>query len=285
MKSLKIENKRKSIRLINANSSIFAKIIQMGVYTTEIASDKIASDNPIHQRLLKAYYLAEEHIKGDLLEIGCGEGRGIELLKNKCDSYTAIDKIQSIIDDLSAKYPDITFIQDNIPPFSKIEDNSFDVIISFQVIEHIKNDKLFLEEIHRVLKPGGIALLTTPNIKLTLTRNPWHIREYTAQQLTDLASSIFKKVTMKGVGGNEKVMEYHEKNRKSVRKITRFDILNLQYNLPAPLLRVPYDILNRLNRNKLKTSNDSLVNEIHHTDYLLVDDADKALDLFLMVEK
>lgn len=257
----------------------------MGVYTTEIASDKIVSDNPIHQRLLKAYYLAEEHVFGDLLEIGCGEGRGIELLKDKCTSYTAIDKIQAVIDDLSAKYADIKFIQDNIPPFNKVEDNAYDVIISFQVIEHIKKDRQFLEEIKRVLKSGGKALLTTPNIKLSLTRNPWHIREYTAEQLTQLASEIFDNVSMKGITGNEKVMEYHEKNRKSVRKITRFDILNLQYNLPAPLLRIPYDILNRLNRNKLKESNDSLVNEIHHTDYLLTDDADKALDLFLLVEK
>ena len=47
----------------------------MALYTTEIASDKITSDNPIHQRLLKAYYIAKEYVKGDLLEIGCGEGK------------------------------------------------------------------------------------------------------------------------------------------------------------------------------------------------------------------
>jgi ubiquinone/menaquinone biosynthesis C-methylase UbiE len=257
----------------------------MSVYTTEIASDKIASDNPIHQRLLKAYYLAEEYIKGDLLEIGCGEGRGIKLLKDKCDSYTAIDKIKPVLDTLSEKYPDVTFIHDNIPPLNKIEDDSFDVIISFQVIEHIKNDRLFLEEIKRVLKPGGKALLTTPNIKKTLSRNPWHIREYTSDQLTQLASEIFDNVEMKGVSGNDKVMEYYEKNRKSVQNITRFDILNLQYRLPAPLLRIPYDILNRLNRNKLKSGNDDLVNQIHHTDYLLTENANEALDLFLIVTK
>jgi ubiquinone/menaquinone biosynthesis C-methylase UbiE len=257
----------------------------MSVYTTEIASDKIASDNPIHQRLLKAYYLAEEYIQGDLLEIGCGEGRGIDLLKDKCKSYTAIDKIKPVLDTLGEKYKDVKFIHDNIPPLNKVADNSYDVIISFQVIEHIKNDKLFLEEIKRVLKPGGKALLTTPNIKMTLTRNPWHIREYTAEQLTQLASTIFDKVEMKGVAGNGKVMEYYENNKKSVRKIMRFDILNLQYNLPAPLLRIPYDILNRINRNKLKTSNDDLVNQIHHSDYLLSDKADEALDLFLIVTK
>ncbi len=257
----------------------------MGVYTTEIASDKIASDNPIHQRLLKAYYLAEDYIQGDLLEIGCGEGRGIGLLKDKTTSYTAIDKIQQVIDSLSNEYTDVKFIQDNIPPFNKIEDNSFDVIISFQVIEHIKKDRLFLEEIKRVLKPGGKALLTTPNIKLTLTRNPWHIREYTAEQLDSLASDIFDNVKTLGITGNDKVKEYYEKNKKSVQKITRFDILNLQYNLPASLLRIPYDILNRLNRNRLKTSNDALVNDIHHEDYLLTENADQALDLFLIATK
>jgi hypothetical protein len=55
--------------------------------------------------------------------------------------------------------------------------------------------------------------------------------------------------------------------------------------LPAPLLRIPYDILNRINRNKLNNSNAGLVNEISQEDYLLTDDADAALDLFLVVTK
>lgn len=257
----------------------------MGVYTTEIASDKIASDNPIHQRLLKAYYLAEDFVGGDLLEIGCGEGRGIAMLKDKVASFTAIDKIEQVIESLSEQFPDVKFIQDNIPPLKKVEDNTYDVIITFQVIEHIKNDKLFLEEIHRVLKPGGKALITTPNIKKTLTRNPWHIREYTAQELKALAGQIFNKVDMKGITGSDLVWQYYEKNKRSVEKITRFDIFNLQYRLPANILRIPYDILNRLNRNKLQTTNDDLVSKITHEDYLLTDDANEALDLFCIVEK
>ena len=257
----------------------------MAVYTTEIASDKIASDNPIHQRLLKAYYVAEDYVQGDLLEIGCGEGRGIDLLKDKVTSYTAVDKIGEVIEQLQAKHPDVTFYQDNIPPLGKLKDNSFDTVISFQVIEHIKNDKLFLQEIRRVLKPGGRALISTPNIKKTLTRNPWHIREYTADELTRLAGDVFDQVEMKGIGGNEKVMNYYEANKKSVEKITRFDIFNLQYRLPAPLLRIPYDILNRFNRNKLKSGNDQLVMDIHHSDYLFTDQGSEALDLYLVVTK
>ena len=257
----------------------------MATYTTEIASDQLVSDNPIHQRLLQAYYLAMPYVSGSLLELGCGEGRGVALLSPLVEHYTALDKIQEVIDKLKPKFPEVTFEQAVFPPFSNLSDNTFDSIVSFQVIEHVKEDAEFLAEIHRVLKPGGTAVLTTPNIKKTLTRNPWHVREYTAQQLTDLAKKYFSEVEMKGVAGNEKVMEYYAQNKKSVERITRFDILNLQYRLPAPILRIPYDILNRMNRNKLNKGNTGLVAEINHDDYFLSENADEALDLFLVVKK
>jgi 2-polyprenyl-3-methyl-5-hydroxy-6-metoxy-1,4-benzoquinol methylase len=219
------------------------------------------------------------------LEIGCGEGRGLDLLAPDSDEYTALDKIQEIIDQLQVSYPKIKFIQGNIPPMSMLESDTYDVVISFQVIEHINDDNSYLQEIHRVLKPGGKAIITTPNIKKTLSRNPWHIREYTAEQLTNLAKSIFQTVTMKGITGNKKVMEYHEMNRKSVNKIMRFDIFNLQYNLPAWMLKTPYDLLNRRNRNNLQDGNDSLVQQIHHDDYFLNENGDESLDLFCVMEK
>ncbi len=257
----------------------------MAKYKTEITSDSIPSDNPIHQRLLKAYYAAKDYVQGDLLEIGCGDGRGIELLSPLTKRYVALDKIQEAIATLSKKYPKVEFVQAVIPPIRHIEDDTFDTVVSFQVIEHIENDKLYLEEIYRVLKPGGKAIITTPNIKQTLSRNPWHIREYTADGLEKLAKTIFTKVEMKGIAGNEKVMEYHENNRKSVNKIMRFDVLNLQYHLPAALLKIPYEFLNRRNRNKLKTADNSLVMDINHTDYSLADKSDENLDLFCILEK
>ena len=257
----------------------------MATYTTEIASDKLVSDNPIHQRLLKAYYLAMPYVKGDLLELGCGEGRGVELLSPLAESYLALDKIQEVIDSLKKQYPSVDFRQAVFPPFQGLADNSFDSIVSFQVIEHVKQDGDFLKEIHRVLRPGGVAVLTTPNIVKTLSRNPWHIREYTAPELTSLAAQYFDQVEMKGVGGNDKVWAYYEENKRSVEKITRFDIFNLQYRLPAALLRIPYDILNRMNRNKLNDANQSLVSDIQHEDYLLTEKAEEALDLFLILRK
>lgn len=255
------------------------------IYSTEITSETISSDNPIHQRLLKAYVIAKDMVNGNLLEVGCGEGRGIDLVMTQVESYSAIDKIKTAVDRLQEKYPKARFIAGNIPPLSAFADNSFDVVISFQVIEHIRNDGLFLKEIHRVLKTGGLALITTPNRKMSLSRNPWHIREYLADELSNLCKKYFSSVEMRGITGNDKVMQYYAMNKKSVERITRYDILKLQYRLPAALLRVPYELLNRLNRNKLQGNDDELVKSITHEDYLLSDDPDNALDLFAVLRK
>lgn len=255
------------------------------VYTTEITSEQISSDNPIHQRLFKAYVIAGDYVYGDVLEVGCGEGRGIGLLLQSATSFTAVDKLEDVISNLRLKYPTARFLSMNIPPLGELRDNEYDSVVSFQVIEHIRDDLLFLKEIHRVLKPGGMALITTPNRSMSLSRNPWHIREYLPHQLQSLAASIFSRVELKGITGNDKVMRYYEKNKQFVKRITQFDILNLQYRLPSSLLKIPYEILNRWNRNKLQSNDDRLVTNIHHEDYLLVEDPTNALDLFLVVTK
>jgi SAM-dependent methyltransferase len=255
------------------------------IYTTEITSEEIPSDNPIHQRLYKAYVVAKNYVTGDVLEVGCGEGRGLELLIPLSSTFTAVDKIESVVQELGKKYPGVTFRSMNIPPLEGLPDNAFDTVVSFQVIEHIQNDSLFLKEIHRVLRPGGTALITTPNRRMSLTRNPWHIREYLPGELEELAARIFPEVRMKGISGNAKVMAYYEQNKKAVERLTRLDIFNLQYRLPASLLRIPYELLNRWNRNKLQQGNNSLVSDIRHDDYIVVDDMQEALDLLLIVRK
>ena len=255
------------------------------IYTTEITSEEITSDNPIHQRLFKAYVVAQDFVMGDVLEVGCGEGRGIDLLTPRARSFTAVDKIKPVIDALQKKHPLARMISMNIPPLTGLADNAYDLVVSFQVIEHIQDDALFLQEINRVLKPGGTALLTTPNRRLSLTRNPWHIREYLPEELGQLARKFFFRTEVKGITGNDKVMTYYEENKRSVQRFTRWDILDLQHKLPASVLRIPYEILNRWNRNKLQSSGNELVRSIRHEDYLVTDNPSLALDLLLIVKK
>jgi SAM-dependent methyltransferase len=256
----------------------------MALFKTEVTSEDLVSDNPIHQRLLKPYIWVEDKIGAHVAEIGCGDGRGVEMLAPKTKRYLALDKNTAEIKKRVGQMPHLDMVEANIPPLP-LPDNSFNTVISFQVIEHILDDTLFLEEIYRILKPGGTAYFTTPNRLLSLSRNPWHIREYTADELLNLGKAVFDEAEMKGITGNEKVMQYYADNKASVEKITRWDFLNLQHRLPADLLKVPYEVMNRLNRTLLKKGNSGLVTGITHEDYLVVDDAENALDLFLIAKK
>lgn len=260
-------------------------IFIMAIYSTEIASQSIPSDNPIHQRLLYPYTWAAEIVSDKVLEVGCGEGRGIARLLPRVREYTAIDRNKEAIARLQKQFPQGKYICDSLPPLRHFADHTFNFVVSFQVIEHIKNDILFLSEISRVLKPGGLALLTTPNRPMSLSRNPWHEREYVAEELVQKAQPFFSHLTIKGITGSKAVLTYYEKNKKSVEKIMKWDVLNLQYRLPRRLLRLPYEILNRLNRNKLKDSDDALVRSITSADFHLSEDPHQGIDLFLMARK
>lgn len=257
----------------------------MDFQTTEVTSTDIAYEKPIHNRLFFGYKSAQNIVSGNTLEVGCGVGRGVEVLLGNADKYTAIDKNKSLTDSLKAKYPSANFLNLNIPPFEGIEDNTFDTVVTFHVIEHIPNDKKFVEEIYRVLKPGGTALISTPNKAKSFARNPWHIREYTKESLTKLVGGLFSEVNMQGIAGNEKVQAYMDQNKKNVDKIMRFDIFNLQWVLPAVFLQKPYEILNKRNRVKLLEAKDSLASQIEVTDYYLTDDMDKNWDLFAVLKK
>ncbi len=257
----------------------------MAVYTSEITSSSEVSDNPIHHRLYFGYHMAKDYVSGEMLELGCGTGRGLEVLLKATDKYTAIDKNDDLIAQHSKQYPEATFISEMMPPFSKIPDSSIDWVVTLHVIEHIEDHKKFAEEIFRVLKPGGKAIISTPNKNLRLARNPWHVREYTPTERETLFKPKFINIQKKGIAGNEKVMQYYEENKKSVRKIMKWDIFNLQYAIPATWLQGPYDRMNRKNRLKLMDNPDTLSNQITYDDYYITDDAEKALDLFFVIEK
>lgn len=240
-----------------------------------------ASDNFVFQRSVLAYHYAAEIISGDVLEIGTGTGYGVEILAPKCKRFITVDKF------LDPSVPQVENVEQHqmvVPPIG-FESGSFDFVVSFQVIEHIKDDTQFVREVARVLRPGGKFIVSTPNAPMSLTRNPWHIREYTAEELQNLLSISFSTITPAGVVGNQKIMEYYEKNRQGVERITRFDILDLQHRLPRQLLQIPYDILNRINRRRLLKKNTELTTSIEMSDYSVSSATDQSFDLLFVAEK
>jgi SAM-dependent methyltransferase len=251
--------------------------------TAERLFHKDLANNFVFQRSLLAYVEAAKIVHGDILELGTGQGYGIEHIAPRASRFVTLDKFKPDEDTIS--HENVEFRQMTFPPLAGIDSDRFDFVISFQVIEHIVNDKLYVDEIHRVLKPGGRFILTTPNKLMSLTRNPWHIREYTVDELRKLLLRNFDSVDAQGVFGNDKITDYYLKNKESVRKITRFDFLNLQYRLPRQLLQVPYDLLNKLNRSKLLKENQSLVSDIEMDDYHIARADDACYDLFYIAQK
>lgn len=238
------------------------------------------SDNFVFQRSLLAYHEAAKRIRGRVLEIGTGSGYGVEVIAPHAEEFVTLDKFRCEVE----LPPHVKQLTATVPPLP-FANEEFDCVISFQVIEHIKKDDVLIREIARVLKPGGVMILSTPNRLMSLTRNPWHIREYSAEEFYRLMAPHFAQVEQLGVEGNEQVMAYYEKNREGVRRITRFDPLKLQYRLPRWMLQIPYDILNRLNRRRLLNENSALTSSIRMEDYRLCEVHDRCFDLFYIAHK
>lgn len=250
------------------------------VITAERVSRDV-SDNFVFQRSILAYHEAAMRVAGRVLEIGTGSGYGVELIAPHTTYFTTLDKHRAE----GLTFPaNVEFIEAKVPPLP-FADETFDCVITFQVVEHIRRDGEFIREISRVLKPGGHLLITTPNRTMSLTRNPWHVREYDQSEFSALLSPHFAKVEELGIEGNEQVMAYYEKNREGVQRITRFDPLRLQYRLPRWLLQIPYDLLNRLNRRRLLKENDELTRSIRMEDYRLTSAHNRCFDWFFVAEK
>ena len=118
--------------------------------------------------------LTKEQKFGHVLNLGTGEGDYDRMIASHCDQLTAVDINQRDIDHakiLNQDVPNLTYgIEDAL--HLSFADNSFDLIVSVEVIEHVGRPERMLEEIARVLKPNGMALLTFPHLKFPFTYDP-----------------------------------------------------------------------------------------------------------------
>ena len=94
-------------------------------------------NNYVYQRCLKAYYEAKNIVKGNVLEIGTGEGYGVKYIAPLVDKLTTIDQFESNVD--FSQFNNVEFVKMTVPTLN-FEDETFDTVCSFQVIEHINDD-------------------------------------------------------------------------------------------------------------------------------------------------
>jgi SAM-dependent methyltransferase len=163
------------------------------------------------------YNNAIKYISGkEVLDLGCGTGYGTALVADKCASICGVDISDEAIAYATNKYsaPHLFYrtirkVEDAPLPFG---DKSFDVVLSFQVIEHIADPTTYLEEIGRVLRPGGVFIVATPdrNTRLLPLQRPWnkfHVHEYSGQELVGLVSRYFGEVKLVNMSGTRSVLD------------------------------------------------------------------------------
>jgi len=191
---------------------------------------------------LFAYQLAADRLPhgSRLLEVGSGEGYGTFHLagSGKFREITGLDVDRDSILRASSKYrsDNLTFqhYSGGTLPFG---DNSFDAAVSFQVVEHIRDDRNYIDEVSRVLKQGGMFLVTTPNRtnRLKPGQKPWnrfHVREYDAESLGDLLSQGFGNVKIMGIRGTDEIQQIEALRIRDVVRLYSLDPLNLRKMVP-----------------------------------------------------
>lgn len=150
------------------------------------------------------YHAAAPLCKGCLvLDAACGDGYGAAILAASAAQVWGIDNNPRTAAEASEKYkmPNLTFLCGDAEemPF---ENGSFDRVVSFETIEHLRDQKKFLSEVRRVLKSDGILILSSPNKSSFRARNKqenaYHINELEPEELTKMVEEHFPNIALYG---------------------------------------------------------------------------------------
>lgn len=203
------------------------------------------------------YAFAQSYVTGKrVLDYGTGSGWGADRIAETAQNITGVDVAEDAIAHANAHYrrDNLAFqlVDPNAPlPFA---DGSFDVVMSFQVIEHVHDVDFYLSEIRRVLASGGIVLMATPDRSTRLLPwqrpwNRWHVREYSARALRQTLSRYFADTRLLRMSGPRSLIDVELKRCRTVRWVT----------LPLTLPFVPdrvrvagLTLLHRLRGNRLR---------------------------------
>lgn len=151
------------------------------------------------ERHVVAYEFALEDLEAGaiVLDAGCGEGYGLPMLAEAgAGRVIGVDLEPTVVDHVAATYAVDPRIEAHCAELMALPlgDDEVDLVVSFQVIEHLHDIDGYLASLRRVTRPGGRVLIATPN-RLTFTPgsdtpvNPFHTREFTASELTDQLES------------------------------------------------------------------------------------------------
>ncbi|UNZ53652.1 glycosyltransferase [Agrobacterium tumefaciens] len=158
----------------------------------------------IYLEHMHRYHLAKNFVANkDVLDIASGEGFGSALLAQKARSVVGVDISDEAVLHAQEKYKagNISFKTGSCEAIP-LPSASVDVVVSFETLEHIDAHELFLQEVKRVLRPGGVLVISTPEkdayTVATGLVNPFHVKELFKHEFDELLSHHFAHVSMHG---------------------------------------------------------------------------------------
>ena len=102
--------------------------------------------------------LADRCTGRNVLEAGCGEGYGADLIAGEARRVIGLDYDESAVAHVRARYPRVEMRHGNLAALP-LPDGDVDVVVNFQVIEHLWDQGQFVAECRRVLRPSGVLLM------------------------------------------------------------------------------------------------------------------------------
>jgi 2-polyprenyl-3-methyl-5-hydroxy-6-metoxy-1,4-benzoquinol methylase len=174
----------------------------------------------------KRYEFALPHCEGkDVLDAACGVGYGTAVLAERAQRAVGIDRDPAAIAYARSRYgsANIEFAVQDLDVLD-LPDESFDVVCSFETIEHLDEPKRFLAHARRVLRPGGLFFASTPQVDVTTEApdNPFHRIELARADFEQLLALFFTDVDVYG--------QYRLQTRRH-RAMQKLDVLGLRKRL------------------------------------------------------
>lgn len=158
----------------------------------------------IENEHLARYRFAMGFVEGKLVaDIACGSGYGTQMLASSgALSVHGMDLSEEAVAFCRHRYNAInaTYTAADAQKLTSVKDSQFDIVVSFETIEHMPDVEAYLDEMVRILHPGGVFLVSTPDRRISSVmyrflgrpQNKYHVREYAQRDLLDLLSTRFE---------------------------------------------------------------------------------------------
>jgi SAM-dependent methyltransferase len=172
--------------------------------TGERTLPDVPEENYWFRRHLVVYEWIAERVRGQrVLDMACGEGYGSDALARTAAGVVGVDANPEAHEHARLRYrrQNVRFERDLVDSFAE----PCDAVVFLQTIEHVEDPGAILDHFKAMLEPGGVAYVSTPNL-LTLapagaekSANPWHVKEYRADEFRALCEEHFGRVELLGL--------------------------------------------------------------------------------------